>query len=424
MPLAAEVQEFIPSSALSVLFLQLVVILAAAVILGRVAARLSLPAVVGELTAGVVLGPSLLGAVFPDMFEMVFPSGTLHWNLLDAVGQLGVVLLVGLGTMGMDTYLLRRNAVKVCSVSSFSFAVPFVTGVGAGVGVWHLLDIDSNSGSTNVGLFAVFVGTAMSVSALPVIVKTLADLGLLHRSIGQLILMCGIANDAVGWMCLSVISSLAVTGAVSGSVSTVIAATIGAVVIVLVMLRPLVGRLLDQMESGSWRGSVGTTVVLLILLGAAVAQWMDLEASFGAFLAGLAIGPREERLMAPVQGFTGVVLAPVFLALAGLRMDLGELRDPAVLLAAAIVLAVAVISKFVGAYTGARIARLGRWEAVTLGAGLNSRGVVEVVIAMVGLQVGILTPATYTIIVLVAVVTSITAPAILKVTARRIPATC
>jgi Kef-type K+ transport system membrane component KefB len=154
-----------------------------------------------------------------------------------------------------------------------------------------------------------------------------------------------------------------------------------------------------------------------VLLGAAATQGLNLEAVFGAFVSGVLIGRSREfdpDKLRPLRTTVLVFLAPVFFATAGLRIDLTELRRPVVLAAAGAVLAVAILGKFAGAYAGARLSRLGHWEAIALGAGMNSRGVIEVIVAMAGLRLGILNSAMYTIIIFIAVVTSLMAPPILR----------
>src|SRR5205823_231165 len=162
---------------------------------------------------------------------------------------------------------------------------------------------------------------------------------------------------------------------------------------------------------------VCAAAAVVVLLGAAASQALGLEAVFGGFVAGVlltAARPEDQKRLAPLRTVTMSVLAPLFLASAGLRVDLGALGHPAVLLAGLVILLLAIVGKFAGGYAGARLSRLSHWEGLALGAGLNSRGVVEVVVASVGLRLGILTTATYTIVVLIAVITSVTAPPMLR----------
>jgi Kef-type K+ transport system membrane component KefB len=227
-------------------------------------------------------------------------------------------------------------------------------------------------------------------------------------------------TDAVGWFLLSVVSAMAVGGVHGGRVAVTIGALIGFVLAAALLGRPLVRWLFKLAGRSSDSGPSVATAVVVILGGAASTQALGLEAVFGAFVAGALIGaPGMGEVVSPVRlaslrTFVLWVGAPIFLATAGLRMDLTALRQPTVLVSALVVLAVAILGKFAGAYLGGRLSRLSPRECLALGAGMNARGVVEVVVALAGLRLGVLTPATYTIIVLVAVVTSLMAPPLLR----------
>ncbi|MFJ8013266.1 cation:proton antiporter [Streptomyces sp. NPDC096339] len=402
---------------LLVFLLQVGVLLLVAVLLGRLAARFGLPAIVGELSAGVLLGPSLFGWLAPGLSGWLFPARPDQAHLLDAVGQIAVLLLVGLTGIEMDLGMIRRRRVTALKVSLSGLIVPLALGIGIGYPLVRLLDYDT----ADPHVFALFLGVAMCVSAIPVIAKTLMDMNLMHRNIGQLTLAAGMVDDAFGWFMLSVVSAMAVGGLTTGHVVTAIAFLLLAVVIAVVVGRPVV-----RLALRASRGSEEQTVALaaaLILLAAAGTQSLGLEAVFGAFLCGLLIGSsgefereRTASLRTVVVGF----LAPVFFATAGLRIDLRALARPTVLCAALVVLLIAIVGKFAGAYLGARLSRLSKWEAMALGAGMNARGVIEVIVAMVGLRLGILDTATYTIIVLVAVVTSVMAPPLLRLAMKRV----
>lgn len=404
------------------LLLQLGVLLAAALCLGRLARRVGLPAVVGELLTGVLLGPSLLGWVAPGFSAWFLPPRAEQAHLLDAVGQLGVLLLVGLTGAHLDGRLLRRRAGTVAKVSLGGLAVPFALGLAAGFLVPAALVSEKGDRHT----FAVFIGVAMCVSAIPVIAKTLTDMGLMHRDIGQLTLASATIDDAVGWFLLSLVSAMAVGGPLSGDITVSAISLVAFVLLAATVGRVGVRAVLRLAGRSAEGGPTVATAAVIILLGAAASHALGLEPVFGAFLAGMLIGaPRvvEPARMAPLHTVVMWVLAPIFLACAGLRVDLTALADPAVLLAGLCLLAIAVVGKFVGAYAGARLSRLTHWEGIALGAGLNARGVVEIVVASVGLRLGVLTTATYTIVVLIAVLTSVMAPPMLRWSMRRVELT-
>jgi Kef-type K+ transport system membrane component KefB len=264
---------------------------------------------------------------------------------------------------------------------------------------------------------------AMCVSAIPVIAKTLMDMNLMHRNVGQLTLAAGMVDDAFGWFMLSVVSAMAVS-APAGDVTLALAYPLVVVALALVVGRPIV-RFALRVSNGTQERTVATAAAMILLAGAAT-QALGLEAVFGAFVCGCLIGTSGSFARAGTASLRTVVLAflaPVFFATAGLRIDLRALADPTILVAAVVVLLVAIVGKFAGAYLGARLSKLSRWEALALGAGMNARGVIEVIVAMVGLRLGILNTATYTIIVLVAVVTSVMAPPLLRMAMRRVEST-
>ena len=405
-----------------VFLLQLGLLLGAALVLGRLAARLGMPAVVGELTAGVLLGPSLLGHAAPALSGWLLPQDPGQLHLLDAVGQLGVLLLVGLAGAYIDLGLIGRKGATAAWVGAGALLVPLGLGVAAG----FLLPAVLAGDGANRTVFALFLGVAMCVSAIPVIAKVLLEMRLLHRDIGQLVISAAALDDIAGWLLLSVVSALAVSGLHAGDVARPVGYLAAIVVFAALVGRPVVRRALRLAGRSSDPGVTVATIVVLLLLAAAGTHALGMEPILGTFLCGILIGSSGEldrSRLAPLRTFVMAVLAPIFFATAGLRMDLTALRDPAVLASALAVLVIAIGGKFAGAYLGARAGRLGHWDGLALGAGLNARGIIEVVVAMVGLRLGVLSTATYTIVVLVAVVTSLMAPPTLRYAVRRIAVT-
>ena len=397
-------------------------LLGTALLLGLLARRLGMPSVIGELCAGVLIGPSVVGHLAPGVSGWLRLDQQNQLHLVDAVGHLGVLLLVGVTGIGIDMGLLRRMAGTTAWVSTTALVLPLVAGVAMGL----VLPADLLGQGAERIPFAAFVGVAMCVSAVPVIAKTLLDMRLLHRDFGQLIMGSATVSDLVGWLLLSVVSAMATVGVRAANVLLPVAFIAGVVVVCLTVARPVVGQVLRLAGRTRDQGVVTATVVLLVFGFAAGTQALQLEAVLGAMLGGMVIGSSkwlDRANLVPLRTFVTAVLAPLFFATAGLRMDLTALARPEILAATGLVLTVAVVTKFAGAYLGARTARLGRWEAMALGAGLNARGAIEVIIAMVGLQLGVLSTAMYTVIVLVAIITSLTAPPLLRLAARNIEET-
>ncbi|MEV5575409.1 cation:proton antiporter [Spirillospora sp. NPDC052269] len=408
----------IPSPQLLVFLVQIGALLLAAFLLGRLGMRFGMPAIVGELCAGVLLGPSVLERIAPGLSGWLLPRDPARFHILDATAQLGVLLLVALTGMHMDLSLMRRRGTTALRISVGGLLIPLALGVGVG----FLLPGSLVPGTAERPTFALFLGIAMAVSAIPVIAKTLMDLRLVHRNIGQLTLSAVMVDDIVGWLLLSVVSAMATTG-IRASHLTVSLLWPLVVVVAAVALRRPVAWTLRAAGRAEGPGTTVTVVVLLVLAASAATQAMKLEAVFGAFVAGLVItgtGALDRDRIRPLQTIVMAVLAPLFFATAGLRMDLGALTRPTVLLTGLGVLAIAVVGKFAGAYLGARLSGLDHWEGLALGAGMNARGVIEVIIAMVGLRLGVLSPEMYTIVILVAIVTSLMAPPVLRVTMARV----
>jgi Kef-type K+ transport system membrane component KefB len=413
---------FLSGHVLFLFLFQVGLLLAVAVGLGRLARHVGLPSLVGEIGAGIILGPSVLQNAWPGFASAVFPSQAEQFHLLDAVGQLGVLLLVAFAGTDLDMAAARRNSGKTLTISVFGLVVPLA----AGVAVGFVLPQSLRGNESNDSSFVLFVGVALCVSAIPVIAKTLTDMGLMHRNVAQLTLGAAIVDDTVAWFLLSVVAALAIGGLTTGTVISVLAALLGTLLFALLIARPLIKRLMGWVTSKADPAHASAVTVVLVLLSAAGTHAVGLEALLGAFLCGILIRrylPPKAAVMVPLRTVMTGVLAPVFFATAGLRMDLTELLEPSVALAAATVLLVAIIGKFVGAYIGSRLSRLGRWEAVAVGSALNARGVVEIVIAMTGLRLGVISSEMFTIIVLVAIVTSLMAPPLLRFSMRRVSLT-
>ncbi|MEV4560811.1 cation:proton antiporter [Kitasatospora sp. NPDC049285] len=411
----------LPAHQLLLFLLQLGVLLLLALVLGQLAGRIGLPAVVGELAAGVLVGPTLLGRAAPELSRWFLPPVSDQFHLLDAVGQLGVILLVAVTGTEMDTALVRRRGAAALGVGVAGLVVPLGLGIAAGYLVPRPLLTD---GADRL-VFALFLGVALCVSAIPVIAKILADMDLLHRDVGQLTLAAGMIDDVIGWLLLAVVSAMA-TGGVDGSAAAWSVVRVALVLALAATLgRPLV-RGLTRWAARRAGSAPAATAVALVVLCAAGTHALGLEAMFGAFLAGLLLGGAGTAGaggVAPLRTVVLGVLAPLFFASAGLRIDLAALARPTVLATATGVLLVAVAGKFAGAFLGARAGRLGRWEALAVGAGMNARGVIQIIVATAGLRLGILTPSVYTIVILTAILTSVMAPPILGYATRRITPT-
>ncbi|MEB2344973.1 MAG: cation:proton antiporter [Deltaproteobacteria bacterium] len=396
-------------------WLQLVALLAVARSLGGLLRRIGQPAVVGELAAGLVLGPSVFGQLAPDAQAWLFPGVPVQMAMLAAVGWVGAFLLMIVTGYETDLRLIRRLGGATARVAVGSLLLPVALGVGVGL-VMPAVFLGERAERS---VFALFVGIALGISALPVIAKVLSEMGLMRRTVAQVILTAAMANDLAGWVLLGVVAGLARSGHfdASGLAFT----GFGLALFLLVAFLPG-QRAVDALLRGvriRRSGAFGAAGVMVLagLSAGALTHAIGLEAVFGAFIAGIVLGRsryQEHEAFAALHTVTFSFLAPLFFASAGLRVDLTLLAQREVWVWGLVVLAVASLSKFAGAYLGARLAGLPRREGMALGAGLNARGAVEIVVATVGLSLGVLSPESYTVVVLLAMATSMMAPPLLR----------
>jgi Kef-type K+ transport system membrane component KefB/nucleotide-binding universal stress UspA family protein len=403
-------------------WLQLVVLLGTARGFGALARRYGQPRVVGELAAGIVIGPSLFGRAFPELAGWLFPGDGVQSALLLAVAWLGIALLLLVTGFETDLQLLRRLGWPAASLSTGSLVVPLGLGIGLG---WIMPTTLWGAEANRLG-FALFIGVALSISALPVIAKIMTDMGLLRRNVGQLTIAAGMANDLVGWMLLGAVVGVFTAGRVDvaalgltllGVVAFIaLSLTVGQRGVDLVLRRARV--------SGGFGAALAATIFLTFALGA-VTQALGVEAVLGALVAGVVLGrSRYQRadVKRSIEVLSTEIFAPLFFATAGLYVDLAVLLEPEALLWAVIVIAVAAVGKLVGSYAGGRLSGLSSMESLAAGIGLNARGAMEIVLATIGLSLGALNDTSYAIVVLLAVSTSMAAPPLLRPVLRRLKA--
>ena len=406
---------------LLVFWLQLLVLLAAARGLGALARRLDQPPVVGCLLAGLLLSPSALGALWPEGQQWLFPADPRQQGLLQGVAWVGVGLLLVVTGFEADLALVRRLGRAALAVASGSMVVPFAAGFALGFAIPGGLV----GPHTPRVIFALFLATALAISALPVIARMLVELDLMRRNFGQITLAAATANDVVGWVLLGTITGAARSGDFGGGVLLLRFAFV-AVFLGLAFggpgQRAVDGVLRAALRRGSGVAGAVSATLLIVLASGAVTQSLGLEAILGAFVAGILCGRSRYQAsdtFARLETLTSAFFAPLFFASAGLRADLGALADPHVLGWGLLLLAAACVAKLAGAFAGARVAGLHPLEGLALGAALNARGAVELIVATVGLGAGVLNGASYTIVVLIAMATSMMAPPALRAIARR-----
>ena len=404
------------------LVFQIAVLLFSARALGEVAQRLGQPAVVGEILAGMILGPSLLSGFFPALGNWIVPHTAVQGYLLETIALLGAMFLLLITGLEIDLTLIKRHAKTAVGVSLGGIAVTFTTGFLLGQYLPDFLLADP----TQRLVFALFVGTAMAISAIPVIAKVMMDMNLMRRDIGQTILAAGMSDDTIGWILLSVVVGLATGSAVTvGSVATAVGSVLAFLILSFTLGRWLVKQILNYVQDHVIsRDRLLSLVVILAFLWGAISQALNLEAVLGAFVMGIIFGtlPRlPQEVHYKLESVALGIFAPIFFAVAGLKVNLANLLDPLVFGIALLVIAIASFGKITGTYLGARL--LGgkdHWTSLAFGAGLNARGALEIIIATIGLNLGILSQDMFSIIVLMAITTSLMAPFALRWVLKRV----
>ncbi len=403
---------------LLVFWTQLLVIVAAARLFGHLMHRIGMPSVIGYLTAGLILGPSVFGAVWPSGFEWFVPPDEISSGALFAVTWVGVALLLVTAGFETDLALIRRLGRAALLVASFSLAVPLLGGLAIGL---VLPDTFVASGSDR-SVFMMFTAAALSVSALAVIARILSELGLMRRDFGQITVAAGMVNDVIGWVMLAVFSGFATGGvSIGATLQTVLGLAAFLGLSVTVGQRAVDYCLREVRRSGpNMPGAVSVAVLTMLAFGV-ITQFLGIEAVLGAFLAGVILHRsrfQQQEVVHHIEWLTNSFLAPVFFVVAGMRVDLALITEGDALWWAGAVFAVAIVAKFAGAFAGARLAGQSPRAAAALGAGLNARGTLEIVIASVGLSTGVFSDTAYAVIVTVPLITSIFAAVSLRVIVR------
>jgi Kef-type K+ transport system membrane component KefB len=370
--------------------------------LGLLIRRIDQPVVVAEIMAGIALGPSLLGWFWPDAMTAVFPAHSLP--LLATVSEFGLVLFMFLVGLEFDPRLIRGRGRASVLISGTSMIVPFVLGV-------ILADFLHQRYAPELAsplAFALFMGAAMSITAFPVLARILAERRLVSSRVGSISLACAAIGDVTAWCILAFVISIARAEELSGAlVTTTLAAAY--IVFMLMVVRPVLRRL-DARAGMVASQSLLAVATLLLLASAAITELIGIHALFGGFLLG-AVMPREggltTTLVARMEDLVVVVLLPLFFAFSGLRTAIGSLSDPRDWAVCGLVVLVALLGKFGGSTAAARISGMNWRESGAIGVLMNTRGLMELIVLNIGLDLGVLSPEMFTIMVIMALVTTV-----------------
>lgn len=378
----------------------------------ELAVRIKLPAVLGEILMGIILGPSLLGSIFPDLFKVLFSTKGAASFALDGIIQVSIIMFLFVAGMEIRLKLLKNNKFTVILTGILSVVVPFVVGFAAG---WFFPNFMGNTSEESRLLFAMFLGTALSISALPVIARILMDLGISRTQAGVVILASAMISDLIGWMIFSLILSSMERDPDHLKLGYTLILIISFGVFMLVIGKRVIDRSLPWIrENLTWPGSFIAICLGTCFLSAAFTQIINIHAILGAFIAGIAFGDSEhfqEKEKEIITQFVTSVFAPFFFINIGLHVNFIEHFDGILLLA---ILVLAFFGKIAGASFGAYASGLKPKLSLAIGFGLNARGAMEIILATIALEAELIGEKLFVALVLMALITSITSGPLIK----------
>src|SRR3954467_8888726 len=410
----AEVQK--PAHPSEFLFMvQIALLIAVGRGLGELMQRIGQPSVIGELLAGLLLGPSLFGWVWPEAQRAIFPPTPEQKAMIEGVAQFGILLLLLLTGMETDLKLVRKVGRAAVTISVAGILVPFACGFALG----QLLPESLLPHPEQRFVASLFLGTALSISSVKIVAVVVREMNFMRRNVGQIIVATAVIDDTIGWIIIAVIFSLASRGSLDlWSVAQAVLGTLAFLAISFTIGRRIVFQLIRWANDNLVSTAPVITVILLLMCAMAlVTHLIGVHTVLGAFVAGILVGESpivtrqiDERLRGLISGS----LMPVFFGLAGLSADLTVLKDFKLLLLTGALVLIASIGKFGGAFVGGTVGGLNTRESLALASGMNARGSTEVIIATIGLSIGVLSQNLFTMIVTMVIVTTMAMPPMLR----------
>ncbi len=395
---------------LSLLLAQIISIIIIARLFGWVCTKIGQPTVVGEVIAGIVLGPSLIGMYFPEFSSVLFPVSSL--NNLKILSQVGLIIFMFVVGMELDLKMLKNQARDAIVISHASIIFPFALGMGL---AFFIYESFAPNGVQFLS-YALFIGIAMSITAFPVLARIVQERGIQKTKLGTIVITCAAADDITAWCILAMVIAIVKAGTFLSSLYTIFLA----IVYVLLMIkgvRPFLKRVGDLHNS---RENLSKPIVaiffLTLILSAYIAEGIGIHALFGAFMAG-AIMPDNVKFrnifIEKVEDIAMVLLLPLFFVFTGLRTQIGLLNDPHLWLITGVIILVAVTGKFLGSALAAKFVGQNWKDSLSIGALMNTRGLVELVVLNIGYDLGVLNPQVFAMLVIMALVTTfMTSPAL------------
>jgi Kef-type K+ transport system membrane component KefB/nucleotide-binding universal stress UspA family protein len=407
----------------AIFFVQIIVLMLVGRLLGEALLRIGQPAVMGQLLAGLVLGPSILGALWPDVQAALFPAAKEQKAMLEAVSQFGVLLILLMTGMETDLKLVRASSRASIAASVGGIVVPFACGFTLGEFLPDAMLPDPDKRL----ITSLFLGTALSIASVKIVATVVREMNFLRRTVGQVILGSAIVDDTIGWIIIAVIFGLALQGHVDPlSLAKSVIGTLAFMAFSLTIGRRLVS-LAIRWVNDTFVSEFAVITAILVIMGtmALTTHMIGVHAVLGAFVAGILVGESPILTRHIDDQLRGLILAffmPVFFGTAGLSADLvAVIMDPQLLVLTLGLIVIATIGKFGGAFLGGGLGGLTRGEALALATGMNARGSTEVIVATVGLSMGALTQNLFTMIVAMAIITTLAMPPTLRWALARLP---
>jgi Kef-type K+ transport system membrane component KefB/nucleotide-binding universal stress UspA family protein len=389
--------------AVILVLIEVLIVIALSRIVGMGCRWIKQPLVIGEIIAGIMLGPSLFGLIAPDLAAALFPSETLPYlNVLSQIGLIFFMFLIGLELN--PKYLSGQLDIAILT-SHVSILVPFSLGTLSAIILYPLV----SDGSVSFTAFALFLGAAMSITAFPVLARIITENNLQRSRLGTLALTCAAVDDVTAWCVLAVAIAVAKEGDFVKAIPTIIAA------IVYIGLMVTAGRWCLRYLAKLFHRTGRLTQLLLaciymgVVISALITEVIGIHLIFGAFLVG-AVMPKDHDLVREIaqktEDFVLIFLLPVFFAYSGIRTQIGLLNRPELWLLCLLVLVVAIAGKYIGTYVAARVSGIDKREASALGWLMNTRGLTELIVLNIGLSLGVISPLLFTMLVIMALVTT------------------
>lgn len=395
---------------ITALLIQLGTMLLVARLFSELARKVKQPAVVGEILAGILIGPTVLGAISPQLFETIFHQGQSSL-VLDGFVQVAVVMLLFIAGLEVDLHIVWQQGKQAVYTSFFGLVIPFALGF---ILPYWLTDFFIASDSKTQLAQALFMGISMAITALPVIVRILMDLNMFKSKMGMLVISSAMISDLVGWLVLSVV--LTMIGRTSEvSWFNTLWLTLGFTLLMLTVGRGVINRTLPWVNKHmAWPGGLLSISLASCFLAAAFTEYIGIHAIFGAFIIGVALGDSEhlpERAKEIVHQFINNIFAPLFFVAIGLKVNFIANFDLGLTL---IIIVIAFAGKIIGSGFGTRLGGFTWRESLAVGFGMNARGAIEIVLGLVALEYGLINETLFVSLVIMALVTSMSSGPLMK----------